>query len=55
MGAVYLLLLLALEALLAAAMGTGPAGFVAGLATPVGAAGLAAQALTALFPRLQRP
>lgn len=55
MGAVYLALLLGLEALLAAAMGTPPARFLAGLATPVGAAGLAAQALTALYPRLQRP
>lgn len=54
MGGFAFALLMLLEALLALLLGTEPARWLAGLATPAGAPGLAGQLLFALFPLLQR-
>lgn len=55
MGGAYLVLLLLAEAALGIATGSTWETLVAGSASPAGALGLAAQAATALYPRLQRP
>lgn len=54
MGAVAFALLMAAEALLARAFGQSPAAWLAALATPAGALGLAGQAAFALVPALRR-
>ncbi|MBP7003158.1 hypothetical protein [Amaricoccus sp.] len=53
-GATALLLLLAAEASLAAAVGPGVPGWIAGMATPAGALGLAAQLAFAAMPLWRR-